>query len=372
MRLTDDFEEESKKKMPIVYMTVGVSLFVTMLLVFILYLNRDEFSSQVSDLVDERMSYQQATEIVPSQEVTSQGTRSEDLAIWTEDDFTADVDTTPAYETQANQLMEEAEIEEEEEEEDPSANGTKTMIVTEEGEEWISISPYIAKNEYDMQNLTYQTPEMQYYVDGTKISTFGIDINEKHAMIDFNLAKKDGVDFAMIQLGSRGYESGILTTDSYFKDYIKGATDAGIDVGVYFSSQAITPEEVIEEVAYIVEQIGTYPVAYPIVMRMDSIAFDNARTDDLEPSERTELVKVFVEEVEAAGYIPMLHGSKAFLLQSVELSQLEDVDIWLSNEGDLPDYPYEFHIWQYDTMAQVDGIAGTTNLNISFIDYTKK
>ncbi|MFI3176803.1 MAG: GH25 family lysozyme [Eubacteriales bacterium] len=372
MRLTDDFEEESKKKMPLVYMTMGVSLFVTMLLGFILYLNREEFSGSASGIVDTHMNEQQVAEIVSNPEVTSDGVRSEDLAIWTEDDFTADVDTTPAYETQANQLMEESALEEEEEEEDPSANGTKTMIVTEEGEEWISISPYIDKNEYDMQDLTYQIPEMQYYVDGTKISTFGIDLNEKHAMIDFNLAKKDGVDFAMIQLGSRGYESGTLTTDSYFKDYIKGATDAGIDVGVYFSSQAITEEEVIEEVAYIVEQIGTYTVSYPVVLRMDSIAFDNARTDDLEPTERTELVKVFVEEVEAAGYIPMLYGSKEFLLQSVELSQLEDVDIWLSNEGDLPDYPYEFHMWQYNTMAQVDGIVGMTNLNISFLDYTKK
>ena len=66
------------------------------------------------------------------------------------------------------------------------------------------------------------------------------------------------------------------------------------------------------------------------------------------------------------------YGDKEWLIKQLDLSKLTDFDVWLSQPGDLPDYPYKFTMWQYSTTASIDGISGQSNLNISFIDYSVK
>ncbi len=345
MRLIDDYDEDLNKGMPMIYMATIGSLFVIALLCFVLYINRDEFttpSHNVDSLGQE--------DVQISMDIEDSFITAQDLNIWEEDDFTAD-----PVEVEDELLLEQ------------DIESTNEPV-----EEQEVLNPYITTNQYDDANLVYKTPQMQYFHDGEKISTWGIDLDENHGIIDFNKVNKAGIQFVMLRLGSRGYESGKLVLDTYFKDYLKGATDAGIEVGIYFESYALTDEEIKEEVSYIVEQIGDYQVNYPVVISMKEVDLDNARTDGLQRMERTELIKCFVEEVELAGYVPMIYGTEEFLKGTIELSQLAGVDVWLSQIGDLPDYPYEFHIWQYDQSAIINGIEGTTNLNMSYIDYTKK
>ena len=88
--------------------------------------------------------------------------------------------------------------------------------------------------------------------------------------------------------------------------------------------------------------------------------------------DKTKITKSFLETIEKAGYKAMVYGNKEWLLKKIDLSKLTEYDIWLSQPGDLPDYPYKFTMWQYSTTANIDGIAGYANLNISFIDYSEK
>ena len=73
--------------------------------------------------------------------------------------------------------------------------------------------------------------------------------------IDWELVAANGVEFAMIRVGYRGYTEGEIQPDDYFVQNIEGARAAGLDVGVYFFSQALDEQEAIDEANYVLEQI---------------------------------------------------------------------------------------------------------------------
>lgn len=83
--------------------------------------------------------------------------------------------------------------------------------------------------------------------------------------------KKAGVDFVMLRVGARGYGSGQIVLDDYFVDNIKRATDAGLQIGVYFTSQAITEEEAVEESNIVLENIKDYKITYPVAFDMSFV-----------------------------------------------------------------------------------------------------
>ena len=89
-------------------------------------------------------------------------------------------------------------------------------------------------------------------------SIIGVDVSHWQNEIDWEQVKASGVDFAIIKLGGRGYESGVLSLDRYAISNLDGAIAAGLDVGVYFFSQAITPEEAEEEAYFVVRNLEPY------------------------------------------------------------------------------------------------------------------
>ena len=256
---------------------------------------------------------------------------------------------------------------------DPSEDGKHTLIINSDGEEeWVVINQYLTKHDYDFTKLVLQSNLMKYYVDGKKTSYVGADISKYQAYIDFGKLKKAGIDFVIIRVGARGYGTGQVMLDDYFLDNIKRASDADLEIGVYFYSQAISKEEAEQEADMVLEYVKDYNITYPIAFVMDDVTNDSARIDILSKEDKTKIAKAFLGKVKKAGYIPLLYGDKEWLIKQLDLSKLTDYDVWLSQPGDLPDYPYKFSMWQYSTSATVEGISGDCNLNISFIDYSVK
>ncbi|MDE7222516.1 MAG: glycoside hydrolase family 25 protein [Acetatifactor sp.] len=213
---------------------------------------------------------------------------------------------------------------------------------------------------------------MKYYEDGRQISFVGVDISKAEGYVDFNKLKKAGIDFVMLRVGARGYSSGQLVIDEYFSDNIKRATDAKLEVGLYFFSQAITEAEAIEEALVVLQQLEGYTVKYPIAFDMEYVDNDTSRVEGVSRADKTTIAKAFLDTVRAAGYEPMIYGDKQWLIKQIDLSKLTGYDVWLSQLEDVPDYPYRFSMWQYSRDASIDGISGYANLNISFIDYSEK
>lgn len=358
MKLPQEFDEHPKMSMTVMRMIIGVTSFMVVILVLVLVMNQDKNPKTE----EEAMLPPETTAVTPP---PYQGGEKEEL---TPDDF----DFWDLYPEESPSLSPEASPEESPKE-DPATDGKHTLVVHADGEEeWVLISPYLPKHDYDYTRLVMQSNLMEYYVDGKLTSYVGVDISKYQDYIDFVKVKKAGIDFVMIRVGARGYGSGQITMDDYFSENIKRATDAGLEIGLYFFSQAVTEEEAEEEARLVLDSIGDYAVRYPIAFDMEEIPNDTARTDTLTREEKTRIAKAFLDAIAEAGYNPMLYGNKEWLIKKVDLSKLTDYDIWLSQPGDLPDYPYKFAMWQYSTTASVDGIAGYANLNISFIDYSEK
>lgn len=365
MRL-DEYEEKSGLTPTVVTAIISVTLFVGAVLALVLFLNKEDpvVKTEVPAATETYESPQQEPAYPDADELLTGSTLSpDDLDFW---------DKYPEESTE--EVVESTEeVTEEVIENDPATDGKHTLVEYADGEEeWVLISPYLPKHEYDFTKLVCQSDLMKYYEDGRLVSFVGTDISKYQDYVDFVKLKKAGVDFVMLRVGARGYGSGQLILDEYFSDNIKRATDAGLEVGVYFFSQAITEDEAVEEANMVIEQIKDYQITYPVAFDMEHIVNDSARIDALSKSEKTKITKKFLETIQAAGYKPMIYGNKEWLIKEIDMSKLTAYDVWLAQEKDIPDYPYKFAMWQYNTEGSLDGIAGYADLNISFIDYSEK
>jgi len=359
MRQTDDFEDQSGG-MPIIYMVLGVSVFVVLVLGVVLFANKKNQPKRPIPVV---------AETVETTEEDSYGygyITADDLDIW---------DMYPETEVNSEEATEETT--EEETETDPNKNpyddGKHVQIVYSDGsDEWVPINRYWEKHNYDFTNIVSSNGKLKYYSDGKQISFLGVDISRYQKDVDFYALKEDDIDFVMIRVGARGYSTGNLQLDDYFVKNIQGATEAGLDVGVYFYSQAMSVEEAVEEANMVIEQIKDYKITYPVAFDMEFVENDTARVETLTRDERTTITTAFVSKIQEAGYVPMIYGNKEWLLKRIDVSKFDGSCIWLSEEEDLPKYPYRFEMWQYTKQGTVDGIDGFVDLNISFVDYNAR
>lgn len=211
---------------------------------------------------------------------------------------------------------------------------------------------------------------LQYVGTDDSIKTrTGVDVSRFQGDIDWEKVADAGIEFAIIRTGFRGTTEGKLLQDDYFEDNIKGASENGIDVGVYFYSQAVNKEEAMEEVQMMLDMIEPYNIEFPVVIDIESAESDSARTANLSSDVYEEVAKVFCEAVKKAGYKPMIYGNVKSFTLLMDAADVDDYDIWIAYYGTPLYYPYHFDIWQYTSTGTVDGISGNVDLNICITDY---
>ena len=200
----------------------------------------------------------------------------------------------------------------------------------------------------------------------------GIDVSSWQGDIDWAKVKKDNIDFAIIRVGYRGYGTGKLVVDKKFEQNIVGAKSNNINTGVYFATHAITVNEGIEEANYTINNIKKYNITGPVVIDTESSG-DNGRADNLSKSLRTKIVKAYCETIKNAGYTPMIYASKYWLIENLDMSQLNCYDVWLAHytgSKDKPsDYKGKYTIWQYTSSGRVTGIYTNVDMNVGYKSY---
>lgn len=212
--------------------------------------------------------------------------------------------------------------------------------------------------------------ELQYVENGVVISHKGIDVSRYQGNIDWNKVAAQGVEYAFIRVGIRGYgQEGKLVLDEKFEDNIQGASAAGIKVGVYFFSQAITDEEALEEADLVLETIAGYNVTYPIVYDVEKTADKDGRMNQLTVEERTRMAHIFIDRIREAGYTPMIYANMEMWSVLIDMAEFEDVDKWFAYYDTDLYFPYEYAVWQYSDTGRIDGIGGDVDLNISFKEW---
>ncbi len=226
----------------------------------------------------------------------------------------------------------------------------------------------VEKHLYDWTNLLWSGNQVSYE-DETYTSRLGIDVSYYQGEIDWQKVKDAGVTFAFIRIGYRGYgESGVLCEDTRALENITGAQRAGLDVGVYFFSQAVNEEEALEEAEFVLEKLQGIELELPVVYDPESILDDDARTDNVSGEQFTKNTIVFAERIREAGYEAMIYSNMLWEAFEFQLEDLSDLEIWYADYEEIPQTPYHFTFWQYTNSGSIDGIDGVVDLDIQIYE----
>ena len=229
-----------------------------------------------------------------------------------------------------------------------------------------TIDHSIPQHTYDYSKLT-KDGMLFTYQDERYTSRVGIDVSKYQGTIRWDAVKAQGIEFVFIRIGYRGYgEAGTINLDQCFQDNIKGAQEAGLDVGVYFFAQAVNEEEAIEEAEFVVKSLQGYELQLPVVYDPETIRNDVARTDNVSGEQFTKNTRAFCDCIRENGYEAMIYSNMMWEAFEFDLNQLSDIPIWYADYEALPQTPYNFSIWQYTEQGHIDGIEGTIDLNLQF------
>lgn len=196
-------------------------------------------------------------------------------------------------------------------------------------------------------------------------TVMGIDVSSHQGAIDWEAVADAGVKFAFVRLGYRGYGNGSLQTDPYVMLNLKGARQAGIAVGAYFFSQAVSVEEAQKEAAYALGILEGFALDLPLVFDWEYVS-DTARTADVDARTLTDCTLAFCRAVEAAGYAPMVYFNTSQAQKRLYLQELEQYPWWLAKYDPDMAFPCRADQWQYTNQGTVPGISGTVDINLMF------
>lgn len=240
------------------------------------------------------------------------------------------------------------------------------------GYSWTPVLSGLKQNDYKDDNFSINNRgHMEYTVNGDSSSYFGIDVSSYQGDIDWHSVREDGVEFAILRLGYRGYgEEGRIRLDEMFIKNYEGAHDAGIDVGVYFFSQATSVDEAIEEAHFVLDKLEGRSLEYPVVFDWETVETqsedDIPRTEDVMPNTLTLSAIAFCETIQSEGYDAMIYTNKKQATIKYDMRQLANYPVWLAHYDTKLNYCYDFDIWQYGT-GSIDGIEGEVDFNIAMI-----
>ena len=254
MRLSDE-QEESGFSPPVLYTIIAVSAFVLIILACVLVSNNREKSLRQKHQKIPEETQVQAEEQTEETAESAEGQkdietlykehklRSEDLDFWDMYDGQEAETVTVLPEESPSPTPSHEPTDEEK-----AADGKHVLVSYRDGtKEWLAIDEKLPLHSYDFTKMKATNGKMVYYDGNKKISRLGISLSEENGDVDFAAVKESGVDFVMLKAGARGYESGLLTADEKFTVNAEAALEAGLKIGVYFCSQAVTVEEAVQE-----------------------------------------------------------------------------------------------------------------------------
>ena len=192
----------------------------------------------------------------------------------------------------------------------------------------------------------------------------GIDVSKFQGSIDSNAVKADGITFAIIRCGYRGYGSGALVEDSTYRANIRGAINAGLKVGVYFYSQATNEAEAVEEASMVLSLVSGYSLPLGVYYDTEKVAGDTGRADTISAAQRTACAVAFCETIRNSGYSAGVYSYASWFYNSLNFANISKYNTWIAQYRDTLNFSYKYNIWQYTGSGHVNGISKPVDMNI--------
>ena len=208
--------------------------------------------------------------------------------------------------------------------------------------------------------------------DGKKARALGVDVSFYNEDVNWREIRAQGIDFAIVRLGGRGWGGGKLYGDIRTVQYLHNAREAGLAVGAYFYSTAGSEYEAMEEARAALEALGGFRLDLPLFIDVEeSGEYPEGRSDRLSRDERTRVIEAFCRVVEGAGVRAGVYSGRYFFNTMLHVTAVWDRMIWLadysaSERGQVPRFAAGYEIWQFTDRGQVKGIRGNADLNVIF------
>lgn len=208
-----------------------------------------------------------------------------------------------------------------------------------------------------------------YFFDqyGVKAEALGIDVSFYNKFITWPAVAAQGIDFAILRAGGRGWETGLIYDDRWFQRNLKEARAAGIELGVYFFSTATNPAEAEEEARYVLGCLGGTKLELPIFIDVEySGDYPHGRADRLSRSQRELIINAFCRTVMDQGYEAGVYSGQNYFKSNLDMRSLTKYTLWLASytkNTRLPNYPGHYDLWQFTDSGRVDGITGIVDMN---------
>jgi len=211
----------------------------------------------------------------------------------------------------------------------------------------------------------------------TKETTYGVDVARYQATINWQELAQSGMDFAMVRLGYRGSSDGVIKEDSNARYNLQEGSKAGIQLGAYFFSTAISVEEAEEEARWAAKLLANYPITYPVVYDCEGFREPDSRQYGMTKEQRTDAALAFLKTIEKLGYEGMFYASKNELESHWDTERIEKrYKIWVAQYPEAPypatpqsSYAGDHHMWQYTKSGTAAGITQDVDLNVAYFGY---
>ena len=209
-------------------------------------------------------------------------------------------------------------------------------------------------NAWKKVNGVYQMP------DGSAIQNVlarGIDVSRWQGEINWSQVAADDVSFVMLGTRSKG------AVDPYFHRNIQQASAAGVKVGVYIYSLAVTVEMAEAEADFVLDLIHDYPVSYPVAFAMEDSTQGNLSKEEL-----AAIANAFCKKISDSGYYPIIYANENWLKNKLDMS-LMDYPVWVARYSARPSYQNPV-MWQATSTGSVKGINGNVDIDFQFKDFS--
>lgn len=231
---------------------------------------------------------------------------------------------------------------------------------------------------YEGDFIWNETGDRLIYTGNEFRTRFGIDVSayqnraSENETIDWEAVADDGVEFAMVRIGLRGYSTGGISEDAYYAQNIEGAMAAGIETGVYFFAQAITVEEAIEEADFVIGLLQDHEINGPVAYDWE-MSDSKYRVYGTPPEMATACAIAFCKRIEEAGYTPMIYAGQYVSYVKYDQGAIAPYLSWYpeyksdQSEKLFPTFYYQMDYWQFTSNCYVNGIGGRVDANLQFI-----
>ena len=244
-----------------------------------------------------------------------------------------------------------------------SSNSERITISTDANKETTTSEETTTISQSSNNGFTEVNGRMVYDDDSYNTIT-GIDVSEWNGDIDWKSVKEDGIDFAIMRLGYRGYETGKIVYDTMIDSYLADAKEAGLQTGIYFVSQAVDEDEAIEEAKLCLEYAEKYGSTMPIYIDLESNSGSDTRVDDNTKEDWTNIAKAFCDTINESGLKGGIYSNETWASKYLNVDELADYDLWFANYETIPSFSTGMDMWQYSCTGSVEGIETDTDLNV--------